>query len=121
MERCYKPFFVKNKGLKVNSKIFKKHLEKELLPEVNCIMNNHTWIFIHGSAPSHHANTVQDFLKEKLAKRFIKHTEWPPSSSDCSPLDYHFWNNKKKEKVHEDRFNQPFGNSNELKKKIKKV
>ena len=30
---------------------------------------------------------VQDLSKEKLGKRFIKHTEWPPSSPDCYPLD----------------------------------
>ena len=83
-------------------------------------MNNNTWIFIQDSAPSYRANIVQDFVKEKLGKRFIKHTEWPPSSPDCNPLDYHFWN-KIKEKVYEDWFNQHFGNSSELKRKIKKV
>ena len=97
-----KPFFVNDKGLKVNSKTYKKHLEKERLPEVNRIMNNNILIFI------------------QLGKRFIKHTEWPRSSPECNPLDYHFWN-KIKERVYEDRFNQPFGNSNELKRKIKKV
>jgi len=30
-----KPFFVNDRGLKVNSKSYKKHLEKELLPEVD--------------------------------------------------------------------------------------
>ena len=71
-----KPFSVNDKGLKVNSKTYKKNLEKELLPEVNRIMNNNTWIFIQDSAPSYRANIVQDFLKKKLGKRFIKHTEW---------------------------------------------
>ena len=53
-------------------------MEKELLPEANCIMNNSTWIFIQESGPSYRANIVQGFLKEKQAKRFIKHKEWPP-------------------------------------------
>ena len=70
-----KPFFVNDKGLKVSSKTYKKHLEKELLPEVNCFMNNNTWIFIQDSAPSHRPNIVRGFLKEKFVKRFIKHTE----------------------------------------------
>ena len=37
-----KPFFVNHKGLKVISKTYKKHLEKELLAKVNRIMNNNT-------------------------------------------------------------------------------
>ena len=96
-----KPFFVNNKGLEVNFKTYQKHLEKELLRKVHRIMNNNTWIFIQDSELSHRANIVQDFLKEKMDKRFIEHTEWPPSSPDCNPLDYLFWN-KIKEKVYED-------------------
>ena len=38
-----KSFFQNDKGLKVNSKKYKEHLEKDL-PEVNCIMNNNTWV-----------------------------------------------------------------------------
>ena len=59
-------------------------------------MNNNTWIFIQDSAPSYRANIVEGFLNEKLGKRFINHTEWPQSSPDCNPLDYHFWNKIKK-------------------------
>ena len=94
-------------------------MEKELLLEVNRIMNNNISIFIQDSEPSHRANIAQDFLKEKLEKRFIKRTEWPPSSPDCNPLDCYFWN-EIKEKIYEDRFNQLFGNSNELKERPKK-
>ena len=115
-----KPFFVNNKGMKVNSKSYKKHLEKELIPEIEKKMNRNDWIFIQDSAPSQRANLVQGFLKEKLRKRFIKHNEWPPHSPDCNPLDYYFWD-KIKTKVYEDRFNQAFENENELKKKIRKV
>ena len=82
-------------------------------------MNSTTWNFIQ-DVVSHCTNIVQDFLKEKLGKRFIKHTEWPLSSPDCDPVDYHFWN-KIKEKAYEDPFNQPFGGSNELKRKTKNV
>ena len=95
-------------------------MEKELLPEVNRIMNGNNWIFIQDSALSRRANIIQVFLKEKMSKRFMKHTEWPPSSPDCNPVDYYFWN-KIKEKVYEDQFIQPFRNSNELKRKMKKV
>ena len=76
---------------KMNSKLHKKHLEKELIPDIEQIMNRNDWIFIQDSAPSHCSNLVQDFLSETLNKRFIKHNEWPPTSPDCNPLDYHFW------------------------------
>ena len=35
-----KPFFVNENGLKVNAKTYKKHLEKQLFPEVT------SWIFL---------------------------------------------------------------------------
>ena len=38
------------------------------------------------STPSHRSNLIQNFLKEKLCSKFIKHTEWLPSSPDCNPL-----------------------------------
>ena len=84
-------FFVNNKGLIVNAKRYKTHLEKELLPNIESIMKRKDWIFIEDSAPSHRANLVQDFLSEKLSKRFVKYSEWPPTSPDCNPLDYYFW------------------------------
>ena len=107
-------------GLKVNVKTYKKHLEKQLFPEVDRLMNGTSWIFLQDSAPSHRSNLVQNFLKEKLGSKFIKHIEWPPSSPYCNPLDYHFWK-KIKEKVFEDRFGHPFQSKDELNKKIKKL
>ena len=115
-----KPCFVNEKGLKVNATRYKKHLEKELFPEIDRIVGNKSWIFIQDSAPSHRSNLVQSFLKEKLKSRFVKSSEWPPSSPDCSRLDYHFWNHVK-EKVYADRMNKPFTNEAELKRKIRKV
>ena len=55
------------------------------------MMKRKDWIFIQDSAPSHRANLVQNFLSEKLNKRFVKYSEWPPTSLDCKPLDYDFW------------------------------
>lgn len=115
-----KPFFVNDNGLKVNGKSYKKHLSKELLPNVQHLLQHERWIFLQDSAPSHRATLVQELLKEKLNRRFVKHTEWPPSSPDCNPLDYHFWD-KVKVKVYEDRFGNPFKDIDELKRKIRKV
>ena len=79
-----------DKGLNVNSKTYKKHLEKELPLDTASVMKRNDWIFIQDSAPSHRTNLVQDFLMEKLPKRFVKHNERPPASPNCNPLDYHF-------------------------------
>ena len=62
-------------GLKVNAKGYNKHLEKILLSNTESIMKRNDWIFLQDSAPSHKSNLVQDFLTEKLHKRFVKHTE----------------------------------------------
>ena len=66
-------------------------------------------MFAKDSAPSHPSNLVQDYLQE-----------WLPSSPDCSPLNYYFWN-KVKGKVYGNRLNQSFENEWELKKWIKSV
>ena len=115
-----KPFFVTGEGLKVNAVSYKKHLEKELIPDIEKVVKKKHWIFLQDSAPSHRAKIVQNLLDEKLGKRFIKSGEWPPASPDCNPLDYYFWN-RVKSKVYGDRFNQAFKDTDELKKKIRKV
>ena len=114
-----KPFFVNENRLKVNAKIDKKHLENQLFPEVDRFMNGTCWIFLQDSTSFLRSNHLQNFLKKILVSKFIRHTERPPSSPDCNPLNYHSWN-KIKEKVCES-FGQPFNSIDELKKKIKKV
>ena len=76
----------------------KKHLEKQLLPDIDKMLTRKDWIYIRDSAPSHRSNLVQGYLKERLGKRFVKSGEWPPSSPDCKPLDYHFWDKVKVKK-----------------------
>ena len=63
---------------------------------------------------------VQDFLKTKLKRRFIRAEEWLPSSPDVNPLDYFYWDFVKT-KVYEGRFGKLFEPKAELKKKIKSV
>ena len=115
-----KMFFVNNKGLKVNAKKYKTHLEKELLPNIESMMKRKDWIFIQDSAPSCRKNLFQDFLSEKLNKRFVKYSEWPPTSTDCNALDYYF-SEKVQRKVYENRFNRAFENENALKRRIRRV
>ena len=106
--------------MKVNAKRYKTHLEKELLPNIESMMKRKDWIFIQDSALSHRANLVQDFLSEKLNKRFVKYSEWPPTFPDCNPLDCYFWE-KVQRKVYENRFNHAFENENALKRRIRRV
>ena len=114
------PFFVSDSKIKVNGKSYLKHLRKDLIPFLERMYPRNDCIFVQDSAPSHRANIVQAFLKEKLGKRFVKNTEWPPSSPDCNPLDYHFWN-KVKERVYHVHHCDPFSNEAELRNRIFEV
>ena len=38
--------FVNDRGLKIDSKTYKKHLKKELLPGIESIMKRNDWMFI---------------------------------------------------------------------------
>ena len=68
-----------------------KHLRDDLIPAVEAMHPNIYFTFVQDSAPSHHANQVQNFLKQKLKSRFVKNTDWSPKFPDCNPLDYYFW------------------------------
>lgn len=114
------PFFVNDSGMKVNAVFYKKHLEKKLIPSVEKLFSHKQWIFLQDSAPSHGSNLVQGYMNERLRKRFVKKTDWPPSSPDCNPLDFYFWDAVKAE-VYRGRLNNPFENEEELKRKIKSV
>ena len=115
-----KPFFVNEKGLKVDSIRYRAHLQKELFPAIRKVYKKDDWFFIQDGAPSHTAKITQEFLQKTLRSRFVKSCEWPPYSPDCNPLDYYFWN-AVKEKVYANRLNKPFNNLDELKEKIKEV
>lgn len=115
-----RPFFVNNKGLKVNAVRYRHHLKKELFPAIEKVITRDDWVFVQDGATSHTANITQEFLKNTLKRRFVKSDEWPPNSPDCNPLDYYFWN-AVKEKVYKGRINKPFQNVDELKKRIRKV
>jgi len=83
-----KPFFVNDNGLKVNAKSYQKHFQKDLLPAIDKVTKRNDWIFIQDGAPTHRSKLVQTFLEEKLQNRFVKASEWPPSSPDCNLLVY---------------------------------
>ena len=43
-----------------------------------------------GAAP-HTANRVQNWLKEKMGKKFMDKSKWPPRSPDLNPCDFFLW------------------------------
>ena len=57
--RKRKLFFVTGKGLKVNANSYKKHLEKELLHEIEQVVAKKDWVFLQDSAPSHRLYLVR--------------------------------------------------------------
>ena len=96
------PFFIGGNGIKVNGASYLKRLHNNLIPAVEGMYPNKDFTFVQDSAPSHHANQVQNFLKQNLKSRFVKNTDWPPKSPDFNPLDYYFWD-RIQEKVYDGR------------------
>ena len=115
-----KPIFVADEKIKVNSQNFLKHLEDNLIPAIEQLYLHKDFIYVQDSASSHRSNLVQTFLKEKLKKRYVANTEWPPNSPDCNPLDYYLWN-EVSSKVYEGSHRKPFTSLDELKARIEEV
>ena len=106
-------FFIGENGTKVIGASYLKKLRDDLIPAVEAMYPNKDF----ASAPSHHANQLQSFLKQKLKFRFVKNTDWPPKLPACNPLDYHFWD-RVQEKVFDDHYCYPFATIDELKRRI---
>ena len=111
------PLFIGGNGIKVNRASYMKHLHDDLIPDVEAMYPNKDFTFMQDSDPSHRANQVQNFLKQKLKSRFVKNTDWPPKLSDCNPLDYYFCD-LVQEKVYDSHYCYPFTMIDKLKKRI---
>ena len=114
------PSFIGGNGIKVNGASYLKHLRDDLIPAVEAMYPNKDFQFVQDKSPSHRANHVQNFLKQKLKSRFVKNTDWPPKLPDCNPLDYYFWD-RVEEKVYDGRYCYPFAMIDELKRRIRDV
>ena len=117
LERFSQPFFIGGNGIKVNGASYLKHLRDDFIPAVEATLLNKGFTFAQDSAPSHCANQVQNFLKQKLKSKFVKNTDWPPKLPDWNPLDYYFWN-RVREKVYDGRYCYPLATIDELKRRI---
>lgn len=81
-----KPFYVNDRGLKVNSVNYVKHLRTELFPAIKEVYPGNDWTYVQDGATSHTANITQDFLIDTLGVRFVMKSEWPSASPDTNPL-----------------------------------
>ena len=104
---CNQTFFVNNNGIKVNKENYHRRLRRDLCPDIEKFVKRDDWVFAQDGAPSHRSHLVQDCLKTKLKRCFIRATEWLLFSPDVNPLDYFYWDFVKT-KVHERKSGKPF-------------
>jgi len=85
-----KQIFIDPQKTKVNQKTYIDFLKTFLLPECRHLYPNNDFVFLQGSAPSHHAKATPNFLRDKTPD-FISLQEWTLHSPDLNPLDYSVW------------------------------
>ena len=81
------------KGLRVGAVEYLDVLETVVMPWLDENYGGDDdikYVWQQDSAPGHKAKTVQQWCKSNL-KDFWPVDFWPPSSPDCSPLDYGIW------------------------------
>ncbi|GFY10869.1 putative transposable element [Trichonephila clavipes] len=94
------PYFFKNDeghNVTVNGDRYRAMITNFFIPELNNIMNNHDvqelW-FQQDGATCHTARATIDLLKHTFGDRLISRfgpVNWPPRSTDLTPLDYFLW------------------------------
>jgi len=85
------PLVFIDEGVKINAEVYKqKILRQNLLPQSRILFQDEPWVFQQDGAPSHKANTTQEWCRSNLPD-FIDRDSWPPSSPDLNPLDYFAW------------------------------
>lgn len=55
------------------------------------------YYFQQDGATPHTANLVQNWMREKMGKKFMDKSKWPPRSPDLNPCDYFLWGYLKQE------------------------
>ena len=80
----------------MNQHVYKKFMEKKLIPEMKKLGGHKGFIFQQDGETSHTAKMVVDYLKTAVP-HFIQPSYWPPSSPDLNPLDYGLWSILKKD------------------------
>ncbi|XP_059097596.1 uncharacterized protein LOC131891917 [Tigriopus californicus] len=75
------------KGLKINTEEYLKVMRKVVKPWLDATYPLGNYVWQQDSAPAHKAKKTQKWCQDNLAASW-PWAMWPPSSPDCSPLDY---------------------------------
>ncbi|OQV20803.1 hypothetical protein BV898_05149 [Hypsibius exemplaris] len=78
-------------GFRINQYTYREKCLKPMLKGLPGHMDKAKIKFYQDKAPCHAADSVQEFLEEKLPS-FIPNCNIPPNSPDLNPLDYCIWN-----------------------------
>lgn len=85
------PSFI-NGNLKATG--YAKLLHDDVFPSLCTEAGTFPEFFQQDGAPPHYGCQVRAFLDEQFSGKWIGHcepVEWPPRSSDLTPLDYYIW------------------------------
>ncbi|KAG1662924.1 Transposable element Tcb2 transposase [Nymphon striatum] len=83
------PLVFIEQGTKVNSVVYMKLLEENVLPWVTQAFGDN-YVFIQDGAPSHMSNVTQQWCKSHFSGFWDKNA-WVPSSPDINPMDFTIW------------------------------
>ena len=83
------PLIFIEEGAKVNSQVYLKMLEENVLPWLTETFGEQ-YIFTQDGAPAHTSNVSQKWCKEHF-QGFWDKNMWPPSSPDINPMDFSIW------------------------------
>lgn len=84
------PLVFVEKGVKVNSTVYQKMLNDEVVPWANDHFGNRPWTFQQDGASAYTSRSTQGFLRDTFPDIIAK-TEWPANSPDLNPCDYSIW------------------------------
>jgi len=67
------------------------------MPECRRLYPKNDFFYLPDGALSQTSDVAQQHLRKEFGRRFVDKFSWSPSSPNCSPLDYYFWNAVKQE------------------------
>ncbi|QQP48937.1 Transposable element tcb2 transposase [Caligus rogercresseyi] len=79
-----------SQGAEDGAKEYLEVMQNVVKPWLDATYPEGNYVFQQDSAPGHKAKITQKWIEENLAA-FWPGSMWPPSSSDCNPLDYGIW------------------------------
>jgi len=84
------------KGLRVNTAEYPKVMIEVVEPWMRQVAHVRNYVWQQDGAPAHTSNKTQQWCQDNLPLFWEKEL-WPPSSTDCNPLDYFVWSLTKRD------------------------